>query len=79
MASRTPRRLFAALLFLLSLARLAAGVPLVTSVETVGMTVADMDRSVDFFAKVLTFEKVSDVEIVGAEYERSRASSACAW
>jgi catechol 2,3-dioxygenase-like lactoylglutathione lyase family enzyme len=69
MASRTPCRLFASLLFLLSLPRLAAAASLVTSVETVGMTVADMDRSVDFFAKALTFEKVSDVEIAGEEYE----------
>jgi catechol 2,3-dioxygenase-like lactoylglutathione lyase family enzyme len=70
MASRTPRPLLPALLFLLSLGRLAAGASLVTSVETVGMTVADMDRSVDFFAKALTFEKVSDIEIMGADYER---------
>jgi catechol 2,3-dioxygenase-like lactoylglutathione lyase family enzyme len=34
------------------------------------MTVANMDRSVDFFAKALTFEKVSDVEVAGEEYER---------
>jgi catechol 2,3-dioxygenase-like lactoylglutathione lyase family enzyme len=70
MASRTPRRLFAALLLLLSLARLAAGASLVTGVETVGMTVADMERSVDFFTKALTFEKVSDVEIASEQYER---------
>jgi catechol 2,3-dioxygenase-like lactoylglutathione lyase family enzyme len=44
--------------------------PIVKSVEAVGMTVADMDRSVDFFSKVLSFEKVSDVEVAGSEYER---------
>ena len=33
------------------------------------MTVSNMDRSVDFFAKVLSFEKVSDVEVAGREYE----------
>jgi len=42
----------------------------VVAVDSVGMTVSDMDRSVEFFAKVLTFEKVSDVEVWGAEYER---------
>jgi catechol 2,3-dioxygenase-like lactoylglutathione lyase family enzyme len=47
----------------------AAGTPLVTAVESVGMTVSDMDRSVEFFSKVLDFEKVSDVEVAGAEYE----------
>lgn len=34
------------------------------------MTVADMDRSIEFFNRVLTFEKVSDVEVHGSEYER---------
>jgi catechol 2,3-dioxygenase-like lactoylglutathione lyase family enzyme len=29
-----------------------------------------MDRSVEFFSKVLSFEKVSDVEVMGSEYER---------
>lgn len=43
---------------------------LVKSVESVGMTVADMDRSIEFFNKVLTFEKVSDVEVHGTEYEK---------
>jgi catechol 2,3-dioxygenase-like lactoylglutathione lyase family enzyme len=42
----------------------------VKSVETVGMTVSDMDRSVEFFSKVLSFEQVSDVEVHGAEYEK---------
>jgi catechol 2,3-dioxygenase-like lactoylglutathione lyase family enzyme len=43
---------------------------LIKSVESVGMTVSDVDRSVDFFSKVLSFEKVSDVEVHGTEYER---------
>jgi catechol 2,3-dioxygenase-like lactoylglutathione lyase family enzyme len=34
------------------------------------MTVADMDRSVEFYSKVLSFEKVSDVEVTGSDYER---------
>lgn len=42
----------------------------VTAVDSVGMTVADMDRSVDFYTKVLAFQKVSDVEVLGTEYER---------
>ena len=29
-----------------------------------------MDRSVEFFSKVLSFEQVSDVEVHGAEYEK---------
>jgi catechol 2,3-dioxygenase-like lactoylglutathione lyase family enzyme len=33
------------------------------------MTVSEMDRSVDFYSRVLSFEKVSDVEVWGDEYE----------
>jgi catechol 2,3-dioxygenase-like lactoylglutathione lyase family enzyme len=43
---------------------------LITEVAAVGTTVSDMDRSLDFYSKVLSFEKVSDVEVWGSEYER---------
>src|SRR5687767_7619981 len=43
---------------------------LVKSVDAVGITVSDIDRSVEFFSKVLSFEKVSDIEVAGSEYER---------
>lgn len=36
---------------------------LVRAVESVGMTVSDMARSSDFYSKVLSFEKVSDIEV----------------
>src|SRR5437762_6087210 len=39
-----------------------------TSVESVGMTVSDMDRSVEFYS-ALTFQKVSDIEVLGEQYE----------
>jgi catechol 2,3-dioxygenase-like lactoylglutathione lyase family enzyme len=42
----------------------------VIAVESIGMTVSDMDRSVDFYTKVLSFQKVSDVEVLGTEYEQ---------
>jgi catechol 2,3-dioxygenase-like lactoylglutathione lyase family enzyme len=42
---------------------------LVAAVEGVGLTVADMDRSVAFYTNVLAFEPVSDVEVVGDAYE----------
>jgi catechol 2,3-dioxygenase-like lactoylglutathione lyase family enzyme len=45
---------------------------LVKSVDAVGMTVSDMDRSLDFFSNILSFEKVSDIEVAGNEYERLR-------
>src|SRR5690242_18441247 len=47
-----------------------AAARLVKSVDAVGMTVSDIDRSVEFFSKVLSFEKISDVEVHGAEYEK---------
>ena len=42
----------------------------VESVAAVGMTVSDMDRAVEFYTKVLTFEKVSDEEVAGEGYEQ---------
>jgi catechol 2,3-dioxygenase-like lactoylglutathione lyase family enzyme len=38
------------------------------AVESVGMTVSDMDRAVEFYS-ALTFRKVSDVEVFGDEFE----------
>src|SRR5438045_8485273 len=43
--------------------------PLVEGVDAIGITVSDMDRAVDFYSKVLTFEKVSDTEVAGESYE----------
>src|SRR2546423_940 len=40
------------------------------AVAMVGLTVSDMDRSVEFYTKVLDFEKVSDNELAGREYEQ---------
>jgi catechol 2,3-dioxygenase-like lactoylglutathione lyase family enzyme len=39
-----------------------------TSVESVGMTVSDMDRAVEFYS-ALTFQKISDVEVLGEQFE----------
>ena len=50
--------------------RPAGRAPLVQSIEAVGMTVADMNRSVAFFRDVLTFAKVSDVEVSGDAWDR---------
>ncbi len=38
-------------------------------VVAIGMVVSDLDRSVDFYSRVLTLEKVSDVEVYGSDYE----------
>ncbi len=45
------------------------GPALVDGVDAIGITVSDMDRAVDFYSKVLTFEKVSDTEVAGENYE----------
>ena len=42
---------------------------IVNGVDAIGITVSDMDRAVDFYSKVLTFEKVSDTEVAGENYE----------
>src|SRR5207253_7138210 len=55
------------LLLLPSLA--SAEQPLVDRVDMVSMTVGDIDRAVDFYSKVLTFEKVSDTEVAGETYK----------
>ncbi len=42
----------------------------VKAVASIGMTVSDMDRSVEFYSEALSFKKLSDVELEGAEYEQ---------
>ena len=63
-------RVFLAVMLVLLVWFSIAFTQVVMSVETVGMTVSNMDRSVEFFSKVLGFEQVSDVEVHGAEYEK---------
>lgn len=42
----------------------------VQGVHAVGMTVSDMDRSVEFYRTALTFRVVADTELVGDDIER---------
>jgi len=42
---------------------------LIDGVDAIGITVSDMDRAIDFYSRVLPFEKVSDTEVAGADYE----------
>ena len=41
----------------------------VARVESVGMTVSDLDRAVAFYTRVLPFEKLSETELEGSELE----------
>ena len=43
--------------------------PLVPAVRSVGVTVADLDRSIAFYRDVLDFQPVSEYEVAGDEYE----------
>jgi len=64
----TARRVFA--VWLLAAGVLAAGPhALVSGVDSIGLTVSDLDRSVDFYTTVLHFHKVSETEVDGESYE----------
>ena len=62
------RRAFLALVLAGTLSA-ATGPAAVTAIDSIGMTVSDLERSVDFYTKVLSFEKVSEYEVDGADYE----------
>jgi catechol 2,3-dioxygenase-like lactoylglutathione lyase family enzyme len=58
------------LLVLVASAVLAATAPTaVTTLDSIGMTVSDLDRSVDFYTRILNFTKVSESEVAGTDYE----------
>ncbi len=72
MSGRQRSRGLAAAAALLAAVLLAA-LPALASgpaVAAVGLTVADADRAVAFYTGVLAFERVSDVEVAGPEFER---------
>src|SRR2546422_9247939 len=41
----------------------------IRAVGPIAITVEDMDRSVDFYTRILTFEKISDTEVTGDDVE----------
>lgn len=41
----------------------------VVKIESVGFTVSDMDKAIEFYTRILPFEKVSDSEIWGEDFE----------
>ena len=43
--------------------------PLVSGVASVGMTVEDLDRSVEFYSRVLSFIKIRELEVAGDSWE----------
>ena len=49
-----------------------AGEARVRAVDAIGMTVSDLDRSVDFYARVLGFTPGQEVEVTSEAYEQLR-------
>lgn len=66
---RGQRGLVVLTLFWLVAARASGAEVHVSSVDSVAMTVSDLDRSVAFYSRVLDFEKVSEHEVAGDDYE----------
>src|SRR5215471_10383695 len=69
--SRTQKVLAIGFLLLVTLVASARAdaCPLASAVDSVDMTVSDMDRAVDFYSRVLSFKKVRDTEVAGETYE----------
>ena len=42
----------------------------IQQVDSIGITVSDLDRSIDFYSRVLHFQKVSEAEAAGDDWER---------
>lgn len=49
--------------------QLTAAEPLVASVDSIGLTVSHLDRSIDFYTRVLSFEQRAEVEALGDDIE----------
>src|SRR5678815_4908478 len=43
--------------------------PLVRGVDSIGLTVSDLDKSVEFYSSVLHFQKIAETEVDGDSYE----------
>ncbi len=59
-----------ALVFLLCSFASVTGEPKVSGIGLIGMTVSDMDQAVQFYSKVLEFQKVADTEFHKPEFDR---------
>ncbi len=62
-------KIFVGILLLLVCSCGVRGQAAVSHIESVGFTVSDIDRAVDFYTRVLPFKKNSDTEVWGTEVE----------
>lgn len=60
---------FSLIIFFVGLVH-AIGFTQLIKVDAIGITVKDLNRSVKFYTEVLGFNKISETELVGAEYEK---------
>ena len=67
---RQARMLVATIALAIIALQARAGELAVQSLTSVGMTVTDVDRSVAFYHDVLGFEKVSEQEVAGDDFEK---------
>src|SRR4051812_43776831 len=63
------RRTFFSAILVISSAFPSGRAPVATAVESVNFTVSDLDRSIEFYTKVLDFRKVSERESAGNDIE----------
>jgi len=66
---RSRRLRLAGIVFFLAVVARGAE-PLATEVRSVTIPVSDLDRSVDFYSRVLDFEREGDIELAGEPWER---------
>ena len=41
-----------------------------SNIQYVGMTVANMEQSIEFYTQVLSFQKIKDIEVAGTDWEK---------
>jgi catechol 2,3-dioxygenase-like lactoylglutathione lyase family enzyme len=75
--TKLARRLYSIVIFVALALCFRTAAASAVSVDSIGITVSDMDRAVDFYSNVLQFEKVSDVEVAGEAYEHLQGVFGC--
>lgn len=66
----TARRIFLSILLLVSAVTGSDRAQVAAGVESIGVTVSDLDRAVDFYTRVLSFRRISESEVDGEAWER---------